>query len=34
MRGGNVQEFIDNIYMGQELVFLYRGQKFFSSGIF
>ncbi len=32
MRGGNVEEFVDNIYMGQELVFLYKGQKFFLQG--
>lgn len=32
MLGGNVNEFVDNIYMGQELVFIYHGQKYFLQG--
>lgn len=32
MIGGSVYDFVDNISMGEELVFLYRGQKFFLQG--
>ena len=32
MIGGNVSEFIDLLYYGQEIVFLFRGKKYFIQG--
>ena len=34
MINGNVSEFVDHIYYGDELVFLYQEQKFFLQGFF
>lgn len=34
MIDGNVNEFVDYIHDGAELVFLYKGQKFFLQGFF
>ena len=32
MIGGTITEFIDKIYYGQEIVFLYKGKKYFIQG--
>ena len=32
LKNGNVQEFVDNIHYGDELIFLYHGCKFFLQG--
>lgn len=32
MKNGNVQEFVDHIYYGDELWFYYKGRKFFLEG--
>ena len=32
MINGNVREFVDRIYYGDELIFMYKGQKFFLQG--
>lgn len=31
---GDVRDFVDRIHYGDELVFMYRGQKFFLEGLF
>ena len=33
MINGNVNEFVNGLYYGDERVFLYRGQKFFIQGL-
>ena len=33
MINGNVNEFIDGLYYGDERIFLYKGQKFFIQGL-
>lgn len=33
MQGGNVNEFIDDLYYGFEQVFWYRGKKYFIQGL-
>lgn len=33
MKNGNVNEFVDGLYYGDERIFLYRGQKFFIEGL-
>lgn len=32
MIDGNIKEFIDQLYFGQELVFIYEGKKYFIQG--
>ncbi|MEG2044895.1 MAG: hypothetical protein RR088_02785 [Clostridia bacterium] len=32
MINGNLTEFVDKIYFGDELIFMYKGQKFFLQG--
>ena len=32
MIGGNISEFIDQLYYGQEIVFIYNGKRYFIQG--
>ena len=32
MKNGDIKEFLDLLYLGQELLFIFRGQKFFIQG--
>lgn len=32
MKNGDIKEFLDLLYYGQELLFIFRGQKFFIQG--
>ncbi len=32
MIGGNVKEFVDNLYYGSEMYFIYKGKKYFIQG--
>ncbi|MBQ3822427.1 MAG: hypothetical protein II807_05205, partial [Thermoguttaceae bacterium] len=32
MKNGDIKEFLDLLYLGQELVFVFHGQKFFIQG--
>lgn len=34
MKGGDITEFVDCLAYGDELIFTYRGQKFFIQGFF
>ncbi len=33
MKNGDISEFVDGLYHGDERIFLYRGQKFFIEGL-
>lgn len=32
MRNGNIREFVDKLWDGEELIYIYNGKKYFSQG--
>lgn len=32
MINGNVDEFLDNLWVGEEVIFIYNGKKYFAQG--